>query len=95
VRYGDNASQNKAKKSTQGALEAKPEVEIKKASRFSDSATPTFDLTKSRPKYTTTSGFANPLHVSPRPARGTKYAPPYAFAAIEHTSKREGRGAYF
>ena len=28
VRYGDNASQNKAKKSIQGALEAKPEEEI-------------------------------------------------------------------
>jgi len=26
------------------------------ATRFSDSATPNFDLTKSRPKYTTTSG---------------------------------------
>jgi len=34
VRYGDNASQNKAKKSTQGALEAKPEVEIKKGEPF-------------------------------------------------------------
>ena len=28
VRYGDNAGQNKAKKSVPGALEAKPEVEI-------------------------------------------------------------------
>jgi len=28
VRYGDNAGQNKAKKSVQGAVEAKPEVEI-------------------------------------------------------------------
>ena len=28
VRYGDNADQNKAKKSVQGALEAKPKVEI-------------------------------------------------------------------
>ena len=33
------------------------------ATRFSDSATPTFDLSESRPKYTTTSGFANPLQV--------------------------------
>ena len=33
---------------------------------FSDSATPTFDFSKSRPKYTTTSGFANPLQVWPR-----------------------------
>ena len=30
------------------------------ATRFSDSATPTFDLSKSRPKYTTTSGFCKP-----------------------------------
>jgi len=36
------------------------------ATRFSDSATPTSYLTKSRPKYTTTSGFANPLQVWPR-----------------------------
>ena len=28
VRYGDNAGQNKAKKSVPGALKAKPEVEI-------------------------------------------------------------------
>ena len=28
VRYGDNAGQNKAKKSIQGAVEAKPEVKI-------------------------------------------------------------------
>ena len=63
VRYDDNASQNKAKKSVQGALEAKPEVEIWRRLVFSDSATPNFDLTKSRPKYTTTSGFANPLQV--------------------------------
>jgi len=33
------------------------------ATHFFDSATPTFDLSKSRPKYTTTSGFANPLQV--------------------------------
>ena len=33
------------------------------ATRFSDSATPTSYFTKSRPKYTTTSGFANPLQV--------------------------------
>jgi len=33
------------------------------ATHFSDSATPTFDLSESRPKYTTTSGFANPLQV--------------------------------
>ena len=33
------------------------------ATRFSDSATPTFDFSESRPKYTTTSGFANPLQV--------------------------------
>ena len=32
------------------------------ATLFSDTATPPFDLSKSRPKYTTTSGFANPLH---------------------------------
>jgi len=36
------------------------------ATRFSDSATATFDLSKSRPKYTTTSAFANPLQVWPR-----------------------------
>ena len=34
VRYGDNASQNKAKKSVQGALVAKPEVEIWRRSVF-------------------------------------------------------------
>ena len=33
------------------------------ATQFLDSATPTFDLNKSRPKYPTTSGFANPLQV--------------------------------
>jgi len=63
MRYGDNAGQNKAKKSFKGALEAKPEVKNMAATRFSDSATPNFDLSKSRPKYTTTSGFANPLHL--------------------------------
>ena len=36
------------------------------ATQFLDSATPTFDLNKSRPKYPTTSGFANPLQVWPR-----------------------------
>ena len=34
VRYGDNAGQNKAKKSVPGALEAKPEVEIWRRSVF-------------------------------------------------------------
>jgi len=48
VRYRDNAGQNKAKESFQGAVEAKPEVEIWRR--------PNFDLTKSRPKYSTTSG---------------------------------------
>ena len=33
------------------------------ATQFLDSATPTFDLDKSMPKYTTTSGFADPLQV--------------------------------
>ena len=33
------------------------------ATRFSDSATPTCFKTKSRPKYTTTYGFADPLQV--------------------------------
>ena len=33
------------------------------ATQFLDLATPTFDLNKSRPKYTTTSGFADPLQV--------------------------------
>ena len=63
MRYGDNTGQNKAKKSVTGTLEAKPEVEIWRRPVFSDSATPTVDLSKSRPKYTTTSGFANPLQV--------------------------------
>ena len=36
------------------------------ATRFSDSATRTLNLSKSRPKYTTTSGFANLLQVWPR-----------------------------
>ena len=34
VRYGDNASQNKTKKRVQGALVAKPEVEIWRRSVF-------------------------------------------------------------
>jgi len=63
VRYGDKAGQNKAKKSFPGALEAKPGVEIWRRPVFSDLATPTFDLYKSSPKYTTTSAFANPLQV--------------------------------
>ena len=36
------------------------------ATQFLDSATPTFDWDKSMPKYTTTSGFADPLQVWPR-----------------------------
>jgi len=34
--------------------------------QFLNSSTPTFDLSKSRPKYTTTSGFANPLQFRSR-----------------------------
>ena len=53
------------KKSLPRALEAKPEVEIWRRPVFL-TATPPFDLSESRPKYTTTSGFANPLQVWPR-----------------------------
>ena len=65
VRYGDNAGQNKAKKSVQapGGSRGQTGSRNMAATRFSDTATPTFDLYKSRPKYTTTSGFANPLQV--------------------------------
>ena len=63
VRYGDNASQNKAKKERPEGFSGQTGSRNMAATRFSDFATPTFDLTKSRPKYTTTSGFANPLQV--------------------------------
>ena len=66
VRYGDNAGQNKAKKERPGGSRGQTGSRNMVATRFSDSATPTFDLSKSRPKYTTTSGFANPLQVWPR-----------------------------
>ena len=66
MRYGDNAGQNKAKKERPGGCGGQTGSRNMAAIRFSDSATPSFNLTKSRPKYTTTSGFANPLQVWPR-----------------------------
>jgi len=63
VRYGDNAGQNKAKKERPGGSGGRTGSRNMAAIRFYDSATPNFNLSKSRPKYTTTSGFANPLQV--------------------------------
>ena len=63
MRYGDNTGQTKAKKERPGGSRGQTGIRNIAATRFSGSATPTFDLFKSRPKYTTTSGFANPLQV--------------------------------
>ena len=63
VRYGDNAGQNKAKKEHPGGSRGLIGSINMAATHFSDSVTPTFDLFKSRPKYTTASGFENPLQV--------------------------------
>ena len=62
VRHGDNAGQNKEKERL-GGSRGQTGSRNMATTRFSDSATPTFDLFKSRPKYTTTSGFANALQV--------------------------------
>jgi len=63
VRYGDNAGQNKAKKSVPGALEAKPEVEIWRRPVFLTQRPRQSICRKSRPKYTATSGFENTVQV--------------------------------
>ena len=63
MQYGDNTGQNKAKKERPGGSIGQTGSRNIAATRFSDSATPTFDSFKSRPKYTTASGFANPLQV--------------------------------
>jgi len=63
VRYRNNTGQNKAKKEHPGCSRSQTGSRNMAATRFSDSATPTFDFFKSRPKYTTTSGFANRLQV--------------------------------
>jgi len=58
LRYGDHAGQNKAKKERPGGSRGQTGSKNIATTRFSDSGTPNFDFSKSRPKYTTTSGFA-------------------------------------
>jgi len=55
LRYRDNTGQNKAKKRPEGSRGQTGSRNMA-ATRFSDSASPIYDLTKSRRKYTTTSG---------------------------------------
>jgi len=55
MRYRNNTGQNEAKKAP-GGSKGQTGNRNMAATRFSDSATPNSDLTKSRPKYTTTSG---------------------------------------
>jgi len=66
VRYGDNAGQNKAKKERPRSSRGQTRSRNMAATCFSDWATQTFDLSKSSPKYTATSGSAKPLQVLPR-----------------------------
>jgi len=65
VRYGDNTGQNSAKRASWGSRGQTGSRNMV-AVCFTDSATPTSYLAKCRPKYTTTSGFANPLQVWPQ-----------------------------